>query len=370
MEANSLQAYSSSSTGGGGTSTIKSIAASGRFVDDGSTITTESLQNVSSITREAAGRWLVTFTEALSSGEFVCGSSADPSSGASLNYSHGAQAISSTTMRVWRESSSGSGANPNIQYFSFWAIDDVDVAAGGGSSTEAVSFASLILDAQLSADASVGVGTVDFDVVNTGSSNYSSGVYTFDLDFEGFVIVNATNTTSSRVAYEVRLDGTRIVRADEQTGGGDGPHALSTLFFTATAGQTLVVHNLVSTSWRGGSDGETYFQLIRTTDTTSDTLTLNSTTSSLTIDNTYINEVIESESASAINITVDDAHGFSKGQWVQFNQIGAGQISFVASGSQNLQAADASNKTRVQYSSAMLLYRDNNNWLLTGDITT
>ena len=243
-------------------------------------------------------------------------------------------------------------------------------SSGGGSSTEAVSFASLILDAQLSADASVGVGTVDFDVVNIGSSNYSSGVYTFDLDFEGFVIVNATNTTSSRVAYEVRLDGTRIVRADEQTGGGDGPHALSTLFFTATAGQTLVVHNLVSTSWRGGSDGETYFQLIRTTDTTSDTLTLNSTTSSLTIDNTYINEVIESESASAINITVDDAHGFSKGQWVQFNQIGAGQISFVASGSQNLQAADASNKTRVQYSSAMLLYRDNNNWLLTGDITT
>ncbi len=95
--------------------------ASGVFTDDGTTITELFLDGVNAggITREATGRWLVTLASAMPSADFIAIASADPSSGASINYSHGAQSITSTTLRVWRESRSGAGANPNIQKVSF-----------------------------------------------------------------------------------------------------------------------------------------------------------------------------------------------------------------------------------------------------------
>ncbi len=98
-----------------------SAIASGVFTDDGTTITELFLDGVNAggITREATGRWLVTLASAMPSADFAAIASADPSSGASINYSHGAQSISTTTLRVWRESSSGAGANANIQKVSF-----------------------------------------------------------------------------------------------------------------------------------------------------------------------------------------------------------------------------------------------------------
>ena len=95
--------------------------ASGVFTDDGTTITELFLDGVNAggITREATGRWLVTLASAMPSADFIASASADPSSGASINYSHGAQSISTTTLRVWREASSGAGANANIQKVSF-----------------------------------------------------------------------------------------------------------------------------------------------------------------------------------------------------------------------------------------------------------
>ncbi len=87
------------------------------FTDDGSTITELFLDGISSggIAREATGRWLITLDSAQASADYPCFANADPSSGASLNYAHGAQSISSTTFRVWRESSGGAGASPNVQ---------------------------------------------------------------------------------------------------------------------------------------------------------------------------------------------------------------------------------------------------------------
>ena len=95
--------------------------ASGVFIDDGTTITELFLDGVNTggIAREATGRWLVTLATPMSSADFIASASADPSSGASINYSHGAQSITSTTLRVWREASSGAGANANIQKVSF-----------------------------------------------------------------------------------------------------------------------------------------------------------------------------------------------------------------------------------------------------------
>ena len=95
--------------------------ASGVFTDDGTTITELFLDGVNAggITREATGRWLVTLASAMPSADFIAIASADPSSGVSINYSHGAQSISTTTLRVWREARSGVGANPNIQKVSF-----------------------------------------------------------------------------------------------------------------------------------------------------------------------------------------------------------------------------------------------------------
>ena len=95
--------------------------ASGVFTDDGTTIAELFLDGVNAggITREATGRWLVTLASAMPSADFAAIASADPSSGASINYSHGAQSISTTTLRVWREASSGAGANANIQKVSF-----------------------------------------------------------------------------------------------------------------------------------------------------------------------------------------------------------------------------------------------------------
>ena len=95
--------------------------ASGVFTDDGTTITELFLDGVNAggITREATGRWLVTLATPMPSADFIAIASADPSSGVSINYAHGAQSISSTTLRVWREARSGVGANPNIQKVSF-----------------------------------------------------------------------------------------------------------------------------------------------------------------------------------------------------------------------------------------------------------
>ena len=98
-----------------------SAIASGVFTDDGTTITELFLDGVNAggIVREATGRWLVTLATPMPSADFAAIASADPSSGASINYSHGAQPISTTTLRVWREASSGAGANANIQKVSF-----------------------------------------------------------------------------------------------------------------------------------------------------------------------------------------------------------------------------------------------------------
>ena len=87
------------------------------FTDDGTTITELFLDGISpgGIVREATGRWLITLVSAMPSADYPCFANADPSSGASLNYSHGAQSITSTTFRVWRESSGGAGASPNVQ---------------------------------------------------------------------------------------------------------------------------------------------------------------------------------------------------------------------------------------------------------------
>ena len=95
--------------------------ASGVFTDDGTTITELFLDGVNAggITREATGRWLVTLATPMPSADFIAIASADPSSGVSINYSHGAQSVSTTTLRVWREARSGAGANPNIQKVSF-----------------------------------------------------------------------------------------------------------------------------------------------------------------------------------------------------------------------------------------------------------
>ena len=88
------------------------------------------------------------------------------------------------------------------------------------------------------------------------------------------------------------------------------------------------------------------------------------TTNSLA--STDVGKIVEVNSGSNINITIGSGLGLSAGQRIDVVQIGTGQITFVASGT-TLNATPGY-KLRAQWSSASIVCRSTNNYLIIGDL--
>lgn len=128
-------------SGSSGSSTITGIVASGTFTDDGTTVTILDNNNIDTVVRENDGQWLVTFTEALANATYPCGADASTISGGGINYSHGAEPVSTTQMRIYREAANGNALPmAATQQMSFWAYGEVSVAGGSSGGSGALEF--------------------------------------------------------------------------------------------------------------------------------------------------------------------------------------------------------------------------------------
>jgi hypothetical protein len=84
------------------------------------------------------------------------------------------------------------------------------------------------------------------------------------------------------------------------------------------------------------------------------------------------NSSIGVSSATAKNVTVplNASQSFPIGSMVEIRQVGAGQVTIVATGGVTLRSAGGALKTRVQYSAASLLKIASDTWSVQGDIST
>jgi hypothetical protein len=106
--------------------------------------------------------------------------------------------------------------------------------------------------------------------------------------------------------------------------------------------------------------------------TTLTTLLLNSqagTTYTLALSDAD-NTQVETTSSSAVTITVPPNAdvAFPTGSQINIAQIGAGQITIVGGAGVTVNATPGL-KFRAQYSTAVLIKRSTNGWLLAGDVT-
>lgn len=76
--------------------------------------------------------------------------------------------------------------------------------------------------------------------------------------------------------------------------------------------------------------------------------------------------------ATAVNVTVplNATVAYPVGTVIEVRQVGAGQVTIVATGGVTLRAAGGALKTRVQYSAASLLKVATDTWSVQGDLTT
>lgn len=100
----------------------------------------------------------------------------------------------------------------------------------------------------------------------------------------------------------------------------------------------------------------------------STTISFNTVTAAYTLALTDKDKMVQSTSATALNITVppNSTAAFGTGDQVHILQAGAGQVTIVAGTGVTVNAA-LGLKLRAQWSSGTLIKRDTNTWLLVGD---
>lgn len=77
-------------------------------------------------------------------------------------------------------------------------------------------------------------------------------------------------------------------------------------------------------------------------------------------------KLVTLSNASAITVTINASLGLTAGQRIDFAQLGAGQVTFAASGT--TVNSTPTLKMRAQYSVASLVCLSSNTYLLTGDL--
>ena len=110
-----------------------------------------------------------------------------------------------------------------------------------------------------------------------------------------------------------------------------------------------------STGAAGANGDWSTAQTIRTSSSTTDTPT-----------STDAGKLVTLSNASAITVTINSSLGLTAGQRIDFAQLGAGQVTFAASGT--TVNATPTLKMRAQYSVASLVCLSSNTYLLTGDL--
>lgn len=73
--------------------------------------------------------------------------------------------------------------------------------------------------------------------------------------------------------------------------------------------------------------------------------------------------------AAGCTVTIPPDLALGLGIPIQFDQVGAGQVIFVAGTGVTIQAADGADRTRAQFSNCGIMRVGDNLWTLTGDIT-
>jgi hypothetical protein len=94
-------------------------------------------------------------------------------------------------------------------------------------------------------------------------------------------------------------------------------------------------------------------------------------TAAYTVDTADKYKIFEVTNGSEVTITIpNDASdvAFPIGSTIEFRQMGAGRLKFVATSPAVLVSTDSYIRTRVQYSSAVIEKRSSNSWILVGDI--
>ena len=94
--------------------------------------------------------------------------------------------------------------------------------------------------------------------------------------------------------------------------------------------------------------------------------TIDNKTAAYTLVNGDKGKVITVNSASAVNVTINNSLGLSTGERVDVIQTGAGQLTFVAS-STTVNGTPGL-KTRAQYSAATVLCTGSNTYIVIGDL--
>ena len=135
---------------------------------------------------------------------------------------------------------------------------------------------------------------------------------------------------------------------------------------TPTLNQTYTYN---SRTWKwNGTGWQSVYQLSSTTiPTASLTKDVFDQASSYSTTATDAGDLIRSTSASAVNFTITNT--LSVGQFIDFVQWGAGQVTFVAGSGVTLNASAGRVKTNVQYSGATVLCVASGVYWLYGDLT-
>lgn len=79
---------------------------------------------------------------------------------------------------------------------------------------------------------------------------------------------------------------------------------------------------------------------------------------------------INAPSLATVTIPLDSSVDFPVGTQITFIQTGAGQISFAPSGGVTLNSNPSNGRTRGIWTSAVLIKRDANTWVLLGDLSS
>lgn len=100
------------------------------------------------------------------------------------------------------------------------------------------------------------------------------------------------------------------------------------------------------------------------------TFTTDSTTArTLALSDKFGSLKFTSASATTVTVPANADVAFPTGSYVELYQFGAGQVTVSPASGVTIRSTDSQVKLRTQYSSAVLIKVDTNEWLLTGDLT-
>jgi hypothetical protein len=201
--------------------------------------------------------------------------------------------------------------------------------------------------------------TITIQAATTGAA----GIPASTVNAKGDLLVGTADDTVARQA--VGSDGQALLANSGVTNGvswgAPAPAAHNHAASELTSG-TLAVARLpvgTTTGTVAAGDDSRFAAVPATTQASSYTLAL-----------ADAGTVVESTSASAVNVTVppNSSVAFPVGTVIELCQYGAGQITIVAGAGVTLRTA-SSLTTRVQYSGASLRKRATNEWVVGGDLT-